>query len=251
MNYLKKAKDSIEHFSLNESEYNPLGNCPSFVLYNEGQDNQVLVKEENYEACFQINFNGYSGCKIYLGHAIKGDISVNFNGNNSILYIGDNCDLKQLQLRSRQDNDFIAIGEEVSVAGNNVWVSGYGAGESNPAIIIGDDCMFSFDIVIRNSDAHPLFDAESDLQVNQPQSLIVLEPHVWVGERASILKDTTVGACSIIALGSTVTKDVPRFSTVKGTPGTVEPQKNTYWSRDHSDFAIKQAKHYSEKYSAS
>jgi len=242
------ARASIEHFSLNEADYSLCDQGAHFSVKGTAAKNQIFVKDRDYAANFQINFNNCKGCKVFIGSMTKGDITVNFNGDNSTLYIGDNCDLKQLQIRSRQSNDFIAIGEEVSVAGDNIWVSGYGAGNSTPAIIVGDDCMFSYDIIIRNSDAHPVFDRESDLQVNEPDGLVHLEPHVWIGERACILKDTTVGACSIIGLGSTVTKDVPRFSMVKGVPAIASAQQNTYWSRDHSDFAIRQAKYYMAKY---
>jgi len=248
VNFLDLARGSIEHFSLDTTQYQQQGAGDNFTLQGNCAENQVLVKDEKYAANFRINFNKTTGCKVYVGRNTRGDISINFNGDNSTLYIGDNCDLKQLQIRSRQSDDLIAIGEEVSVAGNNIWVSGYGAGQQTPAIIVGDDCMLSYDILIRNSDAHPVFDATTDTQVNEPRAAVHIEPHVWVGERCSILKDTTIGACSIVALGSTVTRNAPRFSVVKGVPATCSAQENTYWARDNTEFAIEQAKYYMNKY---
>jgi acetyltransferase-like isoleucine patch superfamily enzyme len=242
------AKSSIEQFSVAVKDYQTLATSAAVSLTGNAQHNQVLVKDNNYDARIQINFNQTAGCQVFIGHKVRGDMEINLNGDNSVIYLGNHCDLKQLQIRSRQANDLIAIGEEVSVAGNNVWVSGYGAGDRTPAIIVGDDCMFSYDIVIRNTDAHPIFDADTDLQINQPQSALHIEPHVWVGERSNILKDVTVGACSIIALGSTVTKDAPRFSAIKGVPASALVQADRYWARDHSDFAMRQAKYYRDKY---
>lgn len=250
MNYLDIAKGSIEHFSLDNALYTALVPNGNFSLSGNFSDNSILVKQQDYAAGFRINFNNTKGCKVYIGNQISGDISINLNGDNSTVYIGDNCDLNQLEIRSRQAEDFIAIGEEVSVAGRNVWVSGYGAGSHTPAIIVGDDCMFSYDIVIRNSDAHPVFDASTDEQMNGPRSAVHIEPHVWIGERSNILKDTTVGACSIVALGSTVTRDAPRFCVIKGAPAEAAVQENSYWARDYSEFAIDQAKYYSKKYSS-
>jgi acetyltransferase-like isoleucine patch superfamily enzyme len=249
MNYLDIAKGSIEHFSLDSAQYTEQGPNSSFTLSGNFSDNSILVKQPEYAARFRINFNNTKGCKVFIGNQIGGDISINFNGDNSTVYIGDNSDLNQLEIRSRQAEDFVAIGEEVSVAGRNVWVSGYGAGNHTPAIIVGDDCMFSYDIVIRNSDAHPVFDGKTDRQINGPHGAVHIEPHVWIGERSNILKDTTVGACSIIALGSTVTRDAPRFSVIKGAPAEAAVQENSYWARDYSEFAIDQAKYYSKKYS--
>ena len=248
MNHFELAKSSIERFSLAVEQYRAPAPSDAFSLSGNSGDNQLWVKDDTYDARFRINFNNTSGCKVFIGHKVLGDIEINLNGDDSIIYIGDHSDLKQLQIRSRQSNDLVAIGEEVSVAGSNVWVSGYGAGSQTPAIIVGDDCMFSYDIVIRNSDAHPVFDTGDDQQLNEPKSCVHIEPHVWVGERSSILKDVTVGACSIVALGSTVTKDAARFSAVKGVPATTSAQHNSYWARDYSDFAIAQAKYYRDKY---
>jgi len=248
VNYSEIAKTSIENFSLDIARYKSLHGGSSFTLKGNCTDNHIHVMDKEYSANFRINFNNTTGCNVFIGRKARGDITINFNGDGSTVYIGDNCDLKQLQIRSRQSNDFIAIGEEVSIAGNNIWVSGYGAGSQTPAIIVGDDCMLSYDIVIRNSDAHPVFDASTDTQVNEPQQAVHIEPHVWIGERCSILKDTTIGACSIVALGSTVTRNAPRFSVVKGVPATASAQENTYWARDNTEFAIEQAKYYMNKY---
>ena len=76
------------------------------------------------------------------------------------------------------NNDFIAIGNGVTTTEKNVWISGNGAGQKNPSIIIGDDCMFAYDIVIRNSDAHPIFSLNDGNQVNEPKKSIQIEPHV-------------------------------------------------------------------------
>ena len=42
--------------------------------------------------------------------------------------------------------------------------------------------------------------------------------NVWIGDRATILPGVTVGNSAIIAAGATVTKDVPAYSVVGGTP---------------------------------
>ena len=118
----------------------------------------------------------------------------------------------------------------------------------NPALIVGDDCMFANDVVIRNSDAHPIFDLESDLQLNMPDGIVHIEPHVWIGEQVNILKSVTIGACSIVALGSTVTKDIPRFSIAKGVPAKATAKDSLYWARSYTERAKEKAKYYVAKY---
>ncbi len=234
---------------INESEDQLLETNPAFNI--EDKNSQVFVKDKEYRAKFLLDFSKSQGCKVYLGKNIIGKIKIVFFGNDSTVYIGDNCKLTQLRVRSKQDNDFIAIGENVTTSGQNIWTSGSGSGNANPAIIIGDDCMFSNDIAIRNSDAHPIFDLESERQVNTPSGIVHIEPHVWIGEQVNILKSVTIGACSIVALGSTVTKDIPRFSIAKGIPAKATIKNNLYWARSYSDRAKSRAKYFVAKFKTS
>jgi acetyltransferase-like isoleucine patch superfamily enzyme len=56
--------------------------------------------------------------------------------------------------------------------------------------------------------------------VEQPviKKEIVLEDDVWVGANAVIIQGVTVGKGSIVGAGAVVTKDVPPYSVVGGTP---------------------------------
>jgi maltose O-acetyltransferase len=45
---------------------------------------------------------------------------------------------------------------------------------------------------------------------------VVIEDSVWIGEKCIILKGVRIGRNSIVAAGTTVTKDVPQDSIVKG-----------------------------------
>jgi len=48
-----------------------------------------------------------------------------------------------------------------------------------------------------------------------------IEEKVWIGFGVSILKGVRIGACSVVAAGSVVTKDVPPYSLVAGNPARV------------------------------
>jgi len=84
------------------------------------------------------------------------------------------------------------------------------------SITIGDGAAIARDVIIIDSDAHPLsypgYVMSKDVR---------LEGNVWVGSRAMILKGVTVGAGAIIAAGAVVTKDVPSHSVVAGIPAKV------------------------------
>jgi acetyltransferase-like isoleucine patch superfamily enzyme len=61
---------------------------------------------------------------------------------------------------------------------------------------------------------------------------VVIEDHVWIGTRATILPGVTLGRGSVVAAGSVVTRDVSALSIVAGVParevGTRDPAATEY-----------------------
>jgi len=250
--YLKIAKTVIDKFDLDEENYtliNPSLYSYKNVIIKNNHNNKVYTKDKNLVAKLNIDFFNAKNCTVYLGKTLRGNIHIKVHFDESILYIGDDCDFKKIIIDLNQRNDFIAIGNNVATNINNQWRSGLRAGNGNPGIIVGDDCMFAADIVMRNTDAHPIYDIDTEEHINQPKSLILIEPHVWVGQQVNILKDTKIGACSIVALGSIVVKDIERFSLAKGVPAIGKVNKELYWSLSEEDEFRKRAKFYMDKYS--
>jgi len=50
---------------------------------------------------------------------------------------------------------------------------------------------------------------------------IVIENDVWIGAKSTIMSGVTIHNGSVIAAGSTVTKDVPPYAIVAGNPGKI------------------------------
>jgi len=82
-------------------------------------------------------------------------------------------------------------------------------------VTIGRDCMIAWDALIMDTDLHPVGDRPLR---NAP---VVLEDRVWIGARAMVLKGVTVGEGAIVSAGAIVTKDVPAYHVVGGTPARV------------------------------
>jgi acetyltransferase-like isoleucine patch superfamily enzyme len=70
---------------------------------------------------------------------------------------------------------------------------------------------------------------------------IIIEDDVWVGAHAIILDGVRIGRGSVVGAGSVVTRDVPAYSLVAGTPAKVVRT----WSND-SDRAASQDQHTQE-----
>lgn len=196
--------------------------------------------------------------RLYLNPGITGDLTLGMAGSNSVVYVGRDCFFARQHIGSRQKDDFIAVGNDVSVTGPGRWVSGLRSGAGRPALIIGDACVLASDVVLRNSDGHPIMAiepsgdqlalAEPAQQQNAPQASVVIEPHCWIGERAAVLKDVTVGAFSIIGFGAVVTSSVPRHHRALGNPATLSPSTTSVWCWDDSPAGIARAERYLARY---
>ncbi|WP_436629411.1 acyltransferase [Latilactobacillus sakei] len=90
-------------------------------------------------------------------------------------------------------------------------------------IDIGNDVAIAENVTIRDTDNHYIY--RDGYEISKP---ITIEDHVWIGMNATILKGVTIGAGSIVAAGSIVTKDVPSNCLVAGTPAKVI-KHDIYW----------------------
>jgi len=87
-------------------------------------------------------------------------------------------------------------------------------------IEIGRNCRISWDVVIMDSDLHPLPGGKIST------APVVIEDDVWIGCRAIILKGVRIGRGSIIAAGAVVTKDVPPYTVAGGVPARIIQELN-------------------------
>lgn len=78
---------------------------------------------------------------------------------------------------------------------------------------IGKNCKIAWDVIIMDSDLHPIDDHTPI--VNKP---VTIGDGVWIGCRSIILKGVTIGAGAVIAAGSVVTKNIPPKTVYGGSP---------------------------------
>lgn len=83
-------------------------------------------------------------------------------------------------------------------------------------IEIGEGTSIGRDVVIRSFDGHQIESKSSNLSAP-----ITIGKHVWIGQRAIILKGVVIGDGAVVAAGTIVTKNVPAYSLVAGVPAKV------------------------------
>ena len=172
---------------------------------------------------------------LYIGkNTLLRDSNIFIKGNNNILYIGDNCVVNNTSIILDNEGTEIKIGNKTSIAkAQIVSLEPY-------KIEIGEDCMLSYDIEIRNTDSHKIYDKNTNKRINEGNG-VSIGNHVWLGMRAIILKGVTIEDNSIVAGGSIVTKDVKSNTIVSGSPAR-QIKENVYWTREEVMTYLKENK---------
>ncbi|MDR1682775.1 MAG: acyltransferase [Candidatus Symbiothrix sp.] len=103
--------------------------------------------------------------------------------------------------------------------------------EDNMKIEVGDDCMFSSNILIWAQDWHEIYDEQTKQRINHAKN-VKIRNHVWVGYNTKILKGVTIGNNSIIATSTVVTKSFESEENVviAGNPGKIV-KRGINWHR--------------------
>lgn len=111
------------------------------------------------------------------------------------------------------------------IFGDNCWIGEYNHITSINGIIIGNNLLTGRYVLISDN-SHGSTDG-SQLDRN-PKSRkltskgpIVIGNNVWLGDRVTVLPGVSIGDGVIAAVNSTITKDVPPYSLVAGTPAKV------------------------------
>lgn len=167
------------------------------------------------------NFQVYN--KVYLqgeGEVIIGDDFL-FTSGDSINPI---CRNIRGTIYTMTPQSRIEIGNRVGISSACIW--------AKERIIIGNDVNIGGDCLIMDTDAHPYnymqrrrefakrVGTEDYLRMI-PTASIEIGNDVWIGARCILLKGVHIGARSIIAAGSVVTKDIPANVIAGGNPAKV------------------------------
>ncbi len=151
-------------------------------------------------------------------------------GDNNTVELGRNTLVHAFNILIKGTGCYVRVGEKTTSNGANLRCMGVGN-----SISIGNDCMFSGQIEIWNTDSHFILDSKTNKPINHGAPIIIGD-HVWVGQHATILKGSTIGNNSIIGMNAVVTKDVPPYSVSVGNPAKVVKSGITWDRKQTIDF---------------
>lgn len=137
---------------------------------------------------------------------------ITFNGNHSIVYLCENKFDYHLDITLYNDAVFYMGHHNYINGALDIILS------EQKHCFIGDNCLLSFGIWIRNADPHLVYSCKTNERKNLSKSIFIGD-HVWIGQEAMLLKGTQIDSGSIIGARSVVTgKKVPHNEAWGGNP---------------------------------
>lgn len=185
--------------------------------YNENSLNIVVLSSEAKINKMSEDFLEVDDkAVIYLGGTLTlGRNRMGENGRSSILRMD-----KDSVLQTNGDFSFYYGADVVLfqgaklILGRNSYINSDCKIRCRKEIRIGDRCAISHDFTVMDSDFHKINGKDK----SEP---VIIEDHVWIGTRVTVLKGITIGKGSVIAAGSVVTKDIPAKCMAAGVPARV------------------------------
>lgn len=170
--------------------------------------------------------------------------SLTISGKNNILYCEDGVVIENSIIRFSGDNSIIVLGSSkhpyklnATIYNNCSLLIGRNCYFNGPLnvivseeqdVVIGNDCLISFGIWVRTADPHLIYDCATCTRIN-PSRNIVVGDHVWIGQAATILKNTIIGSGSIIGATSLVSgKRIPSNTSWGGNPAK-QIRSGVFW----------------------
>lgn len=114
----------------------------------------------------------------------------------------------------------ISIGSNCIIGENTFFLSCH-PGSSAPGITIGNNVMIAPFCFFVDADHGTKRDGTCMKDQELIQKSIVVDDDVWIGAHVCVLKGVHIGQGAVIGANSTVTKDVPDFAIVAGSPAKI------------------------------
>lgn len=229
----------------------------NYKFKNKGKDNTLKIdakinsenlavidcKGDNNNIHLSNEFSFKNSCKLtIIGNNNKIEIGSNFQCNRdfNIVILGNNINVVlhqnilvsealSIYCNGQGENSLVTIGSNTSFYRTII-----NCPESNSNIIIGEDCMFSYDTYVYNTDGHPIYDKNTGIRTNHAKQ-IQIGNHVWIAWGAAILKNVTISDNIIVGRNSIVSKNLQEeYCVFAGIPARII-KKDICWEREFKD----------------
>lgn len=170
-----------------------------------------------------VNLNSTAAIYLGSGKVVLNDSWCEANPFKTLLSMRDNSSLVVHGSLSIYSNADISVNDNAVLEIGSGFINHGARIHAFDRITIGNGVFIGDDVAIRDSDGHNI--VGSNKQMTMP---IIIEDHVWIGAKVTIIKGVTIGAGAVVAAGAVVTKDVPANTLVAGVPARIV-KENVEW----------------------
>ena len=131
--------------------------------------------------------------------------------------------------RTRVASTAIITEPENLTIGDNVWINHYSRIDASGGVTIGEGCQIGFGSMILSHSSHVAIrllglnymDSDANDRPGYVHRHTTIGEYTFVGGGSCILPGVTVGKGCVIGVNSVVTKDVPDYAVVVGSPARI------------------------------
>lgn len=166
------------------------------------------------------------GNRIEFCSDIEDSITITFQGGNNVVKIANEVSVGKLVIDCGREA-CCSIGKGTEIEAATMYIT-------NGKIEIGEDCLFSYDVTLRNHDTHHIFDRNTKERINFEGNMKIGN-HVWIGYGATLLGSATIGDNSVVGTMAVTSSTFPAEVIIAGNPARII-RKDVCWSKDNTNF---------------
>lgn len=167
---------------------------------------------------------GRNSCVLIPSGTVMTNCEIRLYGDNCKIVILGTSSISNTVLWLEDDNSQILIGAGLTMQGGQISAT------EGKRIEIGNDCMFSSGIDIRNGDSHSIFSLETGQRLNNAEN-VKIGNHVWLTKDVTILKGSSIANNIVIGNKSVVSGLLDKENAIySGIPARLI-KDNVVWDR--------------------
>lgn len=157
---------------------------------------------------------------------VEDSVTINFLGGYNLIKLGKGVSVGKLNIQCGK-NSLCCVGDGTEIEEAEIIIT-------DGKVEIGQDCLFSTSVILRNHGKHHILDKATGKRINYAGNLKVGN-HVWIGHGVTLLGNASVGDNSIIGTMAVTSSAFPKEVVIAGNPARII-RENVCWSKDNTNF---------------
>ena len=172
----------------------------------------LFARRLKFQALSTNTWNGFAPTR-YQPLLLAGAGTITFHSNVKLGFVSSpKFWSSECYIEARSASSQVDIGQ-------NTWINNnFSAISENSLISIGRDCLIGHDVFVIDSDFHPLDPDQRHTGKKSVSQPVYIGNNVFIGSRATILKNSHIGEGCVVAAGAVVSGKFPARSLIAGNP---------------------------------